>query len=488
MTDRARRITKNSLWVLISRIVEIVTGLLALALVARYLGVADFGMYSLTMAVVWTISPFLILGLPRILMRDIAQDNQRATDLIRVAVQIVVFLGAPIFILGFIVALFAFPQSKTALAIAISFAGIVFVVLKRILVALFSAHEKMNYETFFTLVNACAYFLLTWLCIKADLGFISLFIAFSLANVSDLAIAFFLARPLVSFRDFFSLDREQLSYIIRESLPLVFSHALFQGQQYLGVFMLGFLCTAADVGIFQAPFRVFARLQLFPAIIMMALAPLLSQLSAGGVARDELRRVLQTAHKFVLIAGLPLAIIGYFLADDVVVAMFGSKFAASASVLQVLMPALPVSFMMVFFDNILTTLRKQRYAVMSTAAGLAALFIASLVLVPLQRADGAAMASLIAFYITAALMALSMNDVVSLASFARDAIRPVFAAVVMGALTYFFHRDHVIIVLIAASAAYIILLFSFKTFSAAEIRFVRAALKGGKAEKNTVRG
>ena len=51
-------------------------------MLARYLGLSDFGEYALVMAVVWIAQPVISMEIPRILVVELSRNMSRATGLI----------------------------------------------------------------------------------------------------------------------------------------------------------------------------------------------------------------------------------------------------------------------------------------------------------------------------------------------------------------------------------------------------------------------
>ncbi|HDO25537.1 MAG TPA: hypothetical protein ENG95_02680, partial [Nitrospirae bacterium] len=76
--SEVKKVTKNSIFVFSARVIEAILNLVVFAIIARYLGVKGFGLYSFVIAIIWVLSPMLFLGLNQILARDVAVNKEKA--------------------------------------------------------------------------------------------------------------------------------------------------------------------------------------------------------------------------------------------------------------------------------------------------------------------------------------------------------------------------------------------------------------------------
>ena len=123
--DIVKRIAKNSVWILSARGIELVSNLIIVALVARYLGVKEFGLYSFLMAILWISLPIINLGIPRILTREISQDFQKASNLVGIGITfnsfVVIIIVSALFVISYLF------QSKELLLFLIGVSIITFI-------------------------------------------------------------------------------------------------------------------------------------------------------------------------------------------------------------------------------------------------------------------------------------------------------------------------------------------------------------------------
>ena len=63
-----KRLAANLVYTFLARAAELLSGLLIIGMLTRYLGLDEFGRYSVLMAVCWVTLPILNMGFPRILV------------------------------------------------------------------------------------------------------------------------------------------------------------------------------------------------------------------------------------------------------------------------------------------------------------------------------------------------------------------------------------------------------------------------------------
>lgn len=470
--DRARRIAKNSVWALIARGIDILSNLILLAIIARYLGVANFGVYSVIIAIVWTISPFLILGLPRILARDIAQDKKRTNELIGSAITLIGLGAIPIFaVIVLYTVLFKIELGHIAIILIIT-GCVIIIAITRTLNSVFVAFEKMHYETIVALFISLISMLITGSVAYFDLGFIYIFVGLLIANFSGLVISVFLSLRYFAMKpELGVINRNTFSYLMKESIPLAVSQFFFQTYLYSGVFVLKLLSNNFDVGLFQAPYRTITRLHIIPMTVIVAVFPLLSQLSISD--KDRLRSIVLTVLKLMLIVSLPLTIFGFVFADKVILFVFGEAFLGSTIALKIQILGLGLFFMNNIFESLFICLKKQRSLIVVMGIGLFISILLNVFLVPQYGYIGASIVTLISQTVILGMGLYFLSDIFNWYEITKAVYRPILSAFITGFFLYVFSGLNNIFIAGVGLLIYPVMLFIFNTFSQEEILFMK---------------
>src|SRR4030042_5194986 len=79
------RIGKNVGLVFSARVFDVLSTVIIVVILTRYVSVETYGKYSFVMALVYTLSSFANIGMPKILIREISQDREAAGNFLGVA-------------------------------------------------------------------------------------------------------------------------------------------------------------------------------------------------------------------------------------------------------------------------------------------------------------------------------------------------------------------------------------------------------------------
>jgi len=171
-----------------------------------------------------------------------------------------------------------------------------------------------------------------WL-IGAGAGVDAVFAAFLALRVLA-AAAFFLRCGLWVALDRRLLGRAALADYLRAS-PVFAGILLFTaGINRFDFIALSQLGTAADVGAYTVPYKIYEVTLMAPAIIVLVVYPVLARLFEDD--RPAFERTLRFLCTFNVIAGLPCAVAVAALAEPIVGLLFGDGFVSTAPVLGLL--------------------------------------------------------------------------------------------------------------------------------------------------------
>ena len=343
---QTRRILNNSAFVLAARIFEMIAGIIVMGILARYLGVADFGEYSLVMALVWISIPIISIEVPRILAVELSRSPQKTHTWLGngLSMNIGVCLGLALAIL--VIDTFFHDLSLhyyTGLAIALAIS------LTQSVGSVFIAREQMYYDTYTTLAVTLCLIALTSIVIIAGLGLSPIFITTLLAYTIGALIALAFARKITGFWLRPSWNLQVLRQLLAGSIALSAVQILVQLLIYCGAFMLKQMTGNVEVALFQAPMRIFSRFIIVPMTLTVALLPIFCQMAACPAQQAELKKLTGNVLKFLLIIGMLVAIAAFALADQLIPLVFGSSFADASAGFKILVLGTIFSFINQFY-------------------------------------------------------------------------------------------------------------------------------------------
>lgn len=457
----------NLLFRLISLIVTIY--------LARYLGVAGYGKYNFVFAYLAFFAILADLGLDTILIRDISRDKSIAPKLIANARIIKLILAASAIVLSMLtITLMSYPEDTTTYIYIAAFT-LLFHSYSSLYSNVFQANLRMVYDIsaklIFRVLSAC---LILWVIFShGTLTQIMVILVFS-ESIRTL-ISYIFSRKFIKPQ--FEIDFKLWKYLIKESLPLAFSVAIWVIYYQIDMIMLSPMMGDEAVGIYSAAHKLFEPFSLIPMAIMASMFPIMSE--SFKKSKDRLLKSYKLSIKYLLIIALPVAIGVILLADKIILLIFGATFTNSSSVLQVLIMSIVFTFMNSVLLNILISIHKQKLHTLSIGICAIINVIFNFMLIPILSYNGAAIATLATnivlfraslYFVSKHLQALPIHKII---------IKPVIGGLVMGVFVYYFIDVNIFLLVPLAAVIYLVALLSLKTFTEEDINLMKKILSRG---------
>ena len=224
------------------------------------------------------------------------------------------------------------------------------------------------------------------------------------------------------------------------------------------LFFLSRLASFADVGIYAIAAKIYEAALMAPSVITSVLYPAFSQ--AARQDKAVMERMLRTAVSGVFLLALPCAIAVALLSEPLIVVMFGSAYAASAQVLQILIGAVVLVALNQLLTVVLLACHEQRYDLYSLLFSALCTVVMLTVLIPYWGVLGAAWAVLTAMVLQLAVRSLYVHQRLGLRPGFAALWRPLLAGGVMLVVAGLLGQQHSFVMVPAAALAYLLTLFA----------------------------
>ncbi len=179
---------------------------------------------------------------------------------------------------------------------------------------------------------------------------------------------------------------------LRQSLFVSLSSLILNTYRFFPLILLGWLWSPREVGIYAAPYRLVINLQSVAMLLPAAFYPV-----GAALFRDSAAQFLQSRRSvamLMLMAGLPVGIIGCAMAGPAMRLIFGRNFAASIPVFALIVWLLPLYLVRSIHATTIVSTGFYRIQFLAPTCGLVLTLIASLLLVPGWGAIGAGVSQL----------------------------------------------------------------------------------------------
>lgn len=324
-----KRLSQNTLALLLSNGGSALLSFLLSVLIGRVLGEGGLGTYAAALAWVFPLSLLTEFGLGTLITRDVAQSLESAHATLRATVQARLLLGGGAASGLFLLAPLLSDDALLVQGLQLSAPLILIVPLYSAFTAVFRAHQRMRPIAVLNLGMLLAQVMLTTLVFLAGGGILAALLVNTLTSYGQLVAAWAVYR-----RAYYQPSKEHIASLslLKRAYPFAIAALLAAVQMRLNVILLEQWVGVGAVGLFAAASRFVEAGRMLPHAFFDALFPLLASLAERPAALERLfRRVLLGLLAF----GLVFAVGMQLAAEWLIRVSYGEAFADAAMVLQI---------------------------------------------------------------------------------------------------------------------------------------------------------
>lgn len=386
-----RFVARNSLLIFGGHAFGALTTMITLPLLARYLGQAGYGRYSYTYAFVGLFEALSVLGLDQIVLRESARHRAGAGRYLGHALRIKSLLSFGTFLLIAAANLLVNDASLRPVVL-ICGAEVLVRMFFDVNIALSRAFERMEYELLIVTINEIVRLIGVLIVIGADLGIVALFVAFLAGSVVQALVGTVIVWRKVAHPDPRWVPGMS-KRLLKEACPIGLTEETWHFYRRQGTVLLGQWHGAQTVGLYSAGYRMYQLTAIVADSLIGAIFPIFSRLATSS--RERLTASFNSALRYLLLAGLLIAIGCWAFAPQIVAVLLGPQFDASVDVLRWLSPAIVLTFMNTVFRIFLRATDKQWLETLNTGTALLVNLGMNLALVPAYGLMGTVWALLV---------------------------------------------------------------------------------------------
>ena len=347
-----RKIAKNTVFLSTAQVAGRLIGFFYFLFLARFLGVATFGIYNFTLAFVYNFIPVADFGLERLVLRDISRQPEKTTFYLArlLPLRLLLSLGAYllVLILGLILGqslrqigylavfgLFIFPYSFTYL-----------------LTSFLNAKEKMKYMAMAVVFGQLVVFMIgiTFVLLKFPLPVI--FLA-SVGGQLIVALVFLLKVKSWGLSLGWVIDKKFFKEAIGQSW--VFATLTIVSVFYLrlSILMVNFLRGAEATGLYSSAFKFIEAMILIPQSVALALFPHFSRLTLNKARIKEIISPYLKGVAFLFFFSLPFVFVLTIFPKTIIKIAYGNEYLLAAPVFKILALSLILFYVNALAANII---------------------------------------------------------------------------------------------------------------------------------------
>jgi O-antigen/teichoic acid export membrane protein len=337
----AQRVAWNAGLMIAKQGIMAVLSVVFVGYLARTVGVAAWGEFQASLALVAIASMIAGLGVRGYVAREIAVRPELGPQHLGSALLIRGVMGAVILSLVALVACTLHSDGLRWL-VPIAAASQLATLLYTTMWLSFEAHERFQYILYVELAARLFVLALASICIAVGFGIVGAAIVFAVGNVIELLLTYYFLRSRL-YAPKLSATFPQLVSIAKHSLPFGFVGALLGAVRQSDRVLLRWFGDESAVGIFSAGWVLVEQLEVVSDLVFGAAFAVGIRLHARDINRFS--SLYQTAIVVAAALGLPMGAGVCLLAPDIIELVYGDRdFVGSAATLRVLAWHVPATF------------------------------------------------------------------------------------------------------------------------------------------------
>ena len=385
-----RRVGINVFFKLGSEVLGKLFTLVLMAVVARALGQAGFGIYVLGFTTGLILSQVTDFGMQVFVAREVAGNrrdlNRLVGNLLLSRVTLAVF-GMGCLLVGIRFGGFG---GEGRVAVCILAMGVLLNSFGEFIFYVFRGKQEIRFEAGLSILQRMLSLIFGLGAIFLGWGIVGVTSGFFGASAVSTGIAYLiLTRRFL--RPDFTIDRDLVRNAFREILPIGVAISLSAICFRVDVVILEALRGIEEVGLYGAGRRLMEPWALLPAALMAGVYPAFSSIQPGDPRRNSLVR---KSVGLLLALGGVIACLGITFRQELINLVYGAEYAAAGSSLAFLMAALIPMFITYGLSHFMIALGMARYNAVFTGISLIVNVSMNLVLIPSMGAIGAALSLL----------------------------------------------------------------------------------------------
>lgn len=390
--SQVKTIFKNISWLMISQIISSICAFIWTILIARYLGVNDYGILGFAISFSAIAGVTMDFGISTHIVRHIATDYDSAPKYLGNAFPLKSLFAVGTFILTLII-LILMKSNELTITITLLFAiEMIFKSFINLLNGAFQAFEEGKYQGIGNTIMNVILLAFILISIYCDFGIYGIAISYVISNVIALIYCYYLFNKNIA-KPKFEIDKTFCKKITLLSTPFAATGLLYSVYYSIDVVMLTNLVGTYPTGIYNATYKLISVLTLFYSVYSAVIFPVMSKFY-----KDDKKLLIisyEKSIKYLMLVMIPLAIATMFYSLDIIQLIYGHEYDPAASVLSILIWTVCLLFISGAGNNLLNASHKE--LTVTKIYALAAIFniVLNFFMIPYFSYNGAAITTVL---------------------------------------------------------------------------------------------
>lgn len=451
------------------RIMNAVIGIL----LARYLGVEQFGQYATVIAFVNLFMVFNDLGFSRYSLLEGSRDKQQLGYLLGNGLIVEVIMSIVVYVvMAVIIRTLGYSAIMIELFVILAIAELLF-------------ESRKIYQS--TLQSLTKFHLISWQQILYSLLFFLLvlgavlykpevkLVAYIQLFVSALMFIIYLVFVFRYIRPVFKLAK--IPGLLKKSWIFCISSVFFIIYFQIATVMLSIMKSETEAGLYSAIYRLVVALYMIPQIIFQVALPYIYKFSLENT--EKFHRITHAIQKYLLAIAVPITIIAWLGAGPIIRFVYGKEYLPAATAMAIISFVIIIRFFTYASAESITAINKQKIRAIIEGVTAVLNVALNLILIPRYSYTGSAVATLISEFVLGVLFYLYVEKYFKQGFF--HGMKYLLPALLSGIMTGFvfvllLNRAHIIINAALSLIIYFATLYFFRFLSSYDVKLIKEIL------------
>ena len=385
--SQIKKIFQDMSWILISQIIASICGFIWTILIARYLGVNDYGILGFATSLTGILMITVDFGISTHIVRHIATNYDSAPKYLGNALPLKSFFAVFTFILTLIILLI---MKCDELTITVTLLFTIEVAIRSFISLMngaFQAFEQGKYQGIGNTLLNTILLIFILLAIFSDWGLLGITFAYLISNIIALTYLYITFTKNVT-KPHFELDKTFCKKITLYSIPFAITGVLYSIYYSVDIIMLENIIGNVATGIYNASYKLINVITLLYSAYTAVIFPVMSKLFKNDEKLLEIS--YEKSIRYLMLIMIPLAVGTMLYSTDIILLIYGQEYIDSAPTLSILIWTVCLLFLASPGNILLQSAHKE--VTVTKIYAIAALFnfILNLILIPKFSYIGAA--------------------------------------------------------------------------------------------------
>ena len=375
-----------------SQFLASICGFIWTILIARYLGVSDYGIMNFAISFTGISVILMDLGISVHIVRHIATDYDSSSKYLGNAIPLKSILSFISFLITLVILIIMGSDELTIQITLLFTIERIFVSMTGLLNGALQAVEEGKYQAIGNILLNLLLLAFIIISILSNLGIYGITISYVLANFIVVIVQYLLVEKRIS-KPKFEFDREFCKKILLLSIPFALTSFFGLILSSVDMLMLTNMIGSYANGLYSSAYKLISIFALIQTVYFTVIFPVMSRLF-----KNEKKLFVvsfEKSVKYLMLIVIPLSFAVMVYSTDIIILFFGEEYLMASSILSILMWTVSLGFLAGICLNLLNASHKEKTVTLNLMITALVNVILNLFLIPKYSYNGAAITTVL---------------------------------------------------------------------------------------------